>query len=62
MSATLTYKSHHDHHQPRPVDLAPAAAVAGEAGKADTLGTHPEAALPAAAVVAAVAAAHCAQA
>ena len=61
MSATLTYKCHQDHHQPRPVDLAPAAAVAGEAGKADTLGTRPEAVLPAV-VAAAVAAAHCAQA
>jgi hypothetical protein len=55
----LTYKSHQDRHQPHPADLAPAAAVAVEAGKAGTLDTHPEAALPA---VAAVAAAHCVQA
>lgn len=57
----LTCKSHQDHHQPRPADLEPAAAAAVEAGKAGTLDIHPEAVLPAA-VVAAVVAAHCAQA
>lgn len=59
----LTCRSHQDHHQPRPADPEPAAAAAAvEAGRADTLGTHPEAALLAVVAVAAVAAAHCAQA
>ena len=58
----LTCRSHQDHRQPRPADLEPAAAAAVEAGKAGTLDIHPEAALPAAAAVAAVAVARCVQA
>ena len=59
MKSPLTYRSHQDHRQPRPADPGPAAAVAVAAGKAGTLDTHPEAALPAAVGVVAV---RCAQA
>lgn len=62
IKSPLTCRSHQDHHQPFLADPEQAAAVAAEVGKADTLDIHPEAVLPAAAVVAAEAAERCAQA
>lgn len=58
IKSPLTCRSHQDPHQPLLADPEQAAAVAVEVGKADTLGTHPEAVLPAAVV----AAERCAQA